>query len=362
MNRAYLDRRLWLRGAFAAITLAVAAVVCTSYEVATRSHGAQPVQFLFESVQFAQKGLWSCEFHVVLPAAEVRSGALAAEDILADGIGKDRDAIYQVREVTPIYANATQKASIPTSVVMLFDQSASLHDQHAYGTVYHGSDNDGARFQAAKDYIGALPSTVRVAILSFSGADVAGEPNQVKVRSGFTTDKAQLLQSVATLQGVTPDGETPLFSSLKTCLAMLRKEPQTTEKRVLTLTDGDPTGDFVSESDVRGMAIKERVKLDFIALGGDSTWQEITDLSTASKGKLVKVGSARNLVGGFAQMASQLHRAVAFKVRIQGERDKAYQEGERLNIQLVSNPPQSTKFPVKQYAVQASGTQPSSTP
>lgn len=186
-------------------------------------------------------------------------------------------------------AGLTGKITTQTfDALMLFDQSGSITS----------TDRDDLRIDAGKAFCKNLGTGNKASIWSFQGSGAT------KYGSGFGTDTAFFAQTLDDLKGKTTGG-TPLYKSQHEVIQFIADSSRSTNKNILTFTDGDDTqGGFTSE-EICAFAMSKGVKLYNIGLR-EADAPALSQQALCAGGSFMFAKDARQLISMFGNLGKVL--------------------------------------------------------
>ncbi len=169
-------------------------------------------------------------------------------------------------------------------VVLVLDASTSMRGQPLT-----------AAKDAAQSFLDVMPSSVKVAVVSFA--------SETQVLSEFTTDRAE---TATAIEGIEVAGETALYDGVLTATSVF--DPAVEARRVVVLlSDG---GDTISEAPI-GDAIASLLKTDvaFYAIELESPENDgaaIAQMATATEGTVLGTDDPAALSSVFEEIGAQI--------------------------------------------------------
>ena len=201
----------------------------------------------------------------------------------ADATATIPDLVRKQQPTTNAAANVTR------SLLLLIDTSGSMGS---------GGKMEQAR-AAAEEAVKALGANVEVGLISYDGGCSGGW----RVVHDFTTDKASMLQAIATLR---PGGGTPMAPAVafaQSYISGAKRNPNSKSGQILLLSDGQNDCGSVSQA---GDAVRKSglpVRLDAVGLGlppGSQAEKDLTELvASAGSGSQYSANSAGELISAF---------------------------------------------------------------
>ncbi|MEO0898965.1 MAG: vWA domain-containing protein [Bacteroidota bacterium] len=224
------------------------------------------------------------------------------------------------------------------SVGLLFDQSGSIQT----------TDPLNARVEGGKVFVESMNSGDEACLAKFAGSRFN---LQSDLLSGFTNDGETLIPFIENLAG-NEGGGTPLYQGIEGLIDYVSTNASnTSNKVVITFSDGGDTEGGVSIANLIQKAQREDIRIFNIGLGGGVNNQVLIDIAQGTEGANMFVEDALQLISIYGSLGKLLNGSAEFyKLKMKARNTLGpWASGGSLQTNIVLDLPQgeSITYPIK---------------
>lgn len=178
------------------------------------------------------------------------------------------------------------------TVMLVLDSSGSMAQSNKLATAK----------RAARAYLGALPSDVRVGLIAFA--------DEAAIRVAPTTDRSVVGSA---LDALAASGSTALNDAVVLAVRQLGTDGS---RNVVLLSDGEDEGSRANATQARSALTKSGVVLDAVALGAGGQEAQLAAFAKAGNGALVTATNADQLTEAFESAARTVDAQLAVTAKV----------------------------------------------
>jgi len=277
---------------------------------------------------------------------------LSAQDFIIEAEGPG--VKIQVDGAKLAECSRPARSRVEMSVALAMDHSWSLYDRvpsfggyvrydravDAPGLKEPGTDPDGMRIEAARNFLDQLSPGTRVLLAYFSA-----ENQDYKIVSFFEGGVEQAKAALNQLPSVPANRGTPLWNTLMGLLDELSQEPAGRLRYVVCFTDGDnmllPGLPTYQDYDVIEKATRFKIPIFFVLLGSRDTLpnfeevrRKVANVSEATGGRMIPAAEARGLQQAFQQLNQAVNVIPCYRLKCFAGRSSPFQPGESVTVRV----------------------------
>lgn len=277
---------------------------------------------------------------------------LSAQDFMIEA--ESPDIKIQVEGAKLAECSRPASSRVAMSIAMAMDHSWSLYDRvQSLGGYVHfnrgvdapglkepGTDPDGMRLKAARNFLNQLSPGTRVLLAYFSA-----ENQDYQIVSSFEDGVDRAKAALNQLPSVPANRGTPLWNTLMGLLDALSQEPAGRQRSIVCFTDGDnmlrPGLPTYQSFDVIEKATRFKIPIFFVLLGSRETLpnfeevrRKVENIAEATGGRLIPAAEASGLQQAFHQLNQAVHVIPCYRVKCFAVRSSPFQPGESIMVRV----------------------------
>lgn len=240
------------------------------------------------------------------------------------------------------------------SIALAMDHSWSLYDRipslggytrynNATDPIYQkepGTDPDGMRLEAARNFLTKLPPNTRVLLAYF-----AAENEDYQILSTFHEGIERAKTALDQLPANPSPRGTPLWNTLMGLLSELEMESPSRLRYIVCFTDGDnmlmPGLPTYESTDVIAKAARSKIPVFFVLLGNSETLphfeevkRKVENVAQATGGQSIPVSEASGLQQAFEQLTHAVNVIPCYRLKCFASRPSPFQAGESITVRV----------------------------